>query len=429
MKTIVLAMAAGCLGALNAVDFGLNWDENVWEVRPPVLDAAPDAGFRGRVAGIERITAANAVGDESKKTFRAVAWRNERVNGQFVVWSAEGEKQLRLEPGELVSEKGRIPASAVRGRLVRYVRASLVKPSKVIVPEQYVGDCLDDVASTDTGWLDLPKNGFRPVWITISVPKDAAPGLYRGTFAVRAFGNKRLEFPVELTVRAETLADPKDWAFYLDLWQHPWAVARYHHVKPFSDEHFRHLEPLLKELAACGQKTVTATITDLPWNHQNFDAYRTMVEHVKNADGTWRHDYGIFDAWVEFAQKCGLGPQIHCYTMASWGNIVYSVDGATGDRIAVELKAGTPEHAAFWGPFLEDFQRHLTAKGCNRPTAEEALCKMAVTTMPARMPRRGLEKRVITETNTALSLSGATALLMAEMPVIKTAKPSRMSPR
>ena len=368
MKKLTMALAAGCLGTLGAVELPLNMDVNEWEAKTPVLATPPAEGFHGRCVPLVRITAENAVGDESAKTLKVSGWRNERVNGQFVVWSAAGEKQLRLEPGDLVSETGRIPAAAVRGRFVRYVRAFLHAWGKVVVPEQFVGDCLDDAASTDTGWLDMPPNGFRPVWVTIDVPKAAAPGLYRGTFAVRAAGGKRLEFPIELAVRAETLADPKDWAFFLDLWQHPWAVARYDHVKPFSDEHFRRLEPLLKELAAGGQKTITTTITDLPWNHQNFDAYRTMVEHVKNADGSWTHDYSIFDKWVAFAEKCGLGPQIHCYTMASWGNIVYYVDGATGDRISVELKAGTPEHAAFWGPFLEDFQRHLTEKGWQNRT-------------------------------------------------------------
>ena len=140
-------------------------------------------------------------------------------------------------------------------------------------------------------------------------------------------------------------------------------MARYHGVKPFSKEHYAFLEPLLKELADGGQKTITTTLTDLPWNHQNYDPYYTMVEHVRGADGSWTHDYSLFDEYVEFSQKCGLGPQIHCYTMASWGNIVYYVDGVTHDKVAVELKAGTPEHEAFWGPFLVDFQKHLAAKG------------------------------------------------------------------
>ena len=99
-----IACLAVLLSAATLVAEGpaLNWNVNDWEPWTPTLDAAPAAGFHGRLAGIERITAQNAVGDESVRTWRATAWRNERVNGQFVVWSAEGEKQLRLEPGDLV---------------------------------------------------------------------------------------------------------------------------------------------------------------------------------------------------------------------------------------------------------------------------------------------------------------------------------------
>ena len=361
--SLAAAVVAGGLNVAEASACSPNWDENVWEPWTPVLSVAPAGGFHGRLASIERINADNAVGDESVKTFKANAWRNERVNGQFVVWSAEGEKQLRIETSDLVSASGRIPASAIRGRFVRYVRAELTKGNRTIVPEQFMGDCLDTIDTVDTGWLDMPPNGFRPVWITVDVPKTTAPGTYRGEFAVRALGGKRVAFPVVVTVCSETLADPSEWSFFLDLWQHPWAVSRYYRVKPFSPEHYDRMRPLLTELARGGQKTITATITDLPWNHQNFDAYRTMIEHIRNADGSWTHDYTIFDSWVEFAQSCGLGPQIHCYTMASWGNIVYYVDGATGDRIAVELKAGTPEHETFWSPFLKDFEKHLEAKG------------------------------------------------------------------
>ena len=88
-----------------------------------------------------------------------------------------------------------------------------------------------------------------------------------------------------------------------------------------------------------------------------------MIRHIRNADGTWTNDYSLFDEYVAFGKKCGLGPYIHCYTMATWGNRVYYTDGPTGDRVSVKLVPGTPEHEAFWGPFLADFQKHLIAKG------------------------------------------------------------------
>ena len=70
----------------------------------------------------------------------------------------------------------------------------------------------------------------------------------------------------------------------------------------------------------------------------------------------------------------------------------------------------------------------VTDRACRIPTAAEALCSTAVKAAPTRMPSRGLEKAVIKRMKAGLSLRGATAPLMACMPNIKTAKPSRMSP-
>ena len=339
----------------------INWSVDTYEPRPPIITGSVASGFHGAVAPMTRMTmrTVNALSG-ANRSWKGVAWRNERVNAQFVVWTREGAEQLRVKVGDLVAmDGGKIPAAACRARFVRYVLSSQVnKEGRVVHPETLVGDCLDTAES-----VDMPPNSFRPFWFTVDVPAAAKPGVYSGKVAAVAQGGRKVEFAVSLEVQGRTLPAPKDWKFFLDLWQHPLAVARYHGVKPWSKEHYALLAPLLKELASIGQKTITATLTDLPWNHQNFDPYRTMVEHVKGADGKFTHDYRLFDEWVEFAQSCGLGPQIHCYTMVTWGNLVHYIDGATGDRVAEKLIPGTPEHEAFWGPFLADFERHVAAKG------------------------------------------------------------------
>lgn len=342
----VLAVSAGAAG----------WTEP----ETPMLETPSAPGFHGRAAPLERVTGKDAAGDEGCRVHRVAAWRNERVHAQYVVWSDRAVGQMRLEVTDFASASGaRIPAAAVRARFVRYTRAGLrTKAGTRTVPERLVGDCLDDGPA-----VDLPANGYRPVWLTVAVPKDAAPGTYEGTLAVVGADGARQTFALVIDVRRETLPDPRDWAFFLDLWQHPWAVARMAGVTPFTQAHYDAMRPLLRELASAGQKTITTTLVDLPWNHQNYDAYHSMVVHLRQPDGSFRRDYALFDAYVAFARSCGLGPQIHCYTMASWGNVVYYTDVATGTRVKVKLPAGTPEHEAFWGPFLEDFQAHLKEKG------------------------------------------------------------------
>ena len=349
MKNVLLL---GSLWAAAVACGGTDWNRmETYEPETP-LAANPKAlaaGLRGRVAETVRITPENAAGAETSRVWRATAWRNERVSGQIVLWSGDGAGQVRCTAGMLAGPGGaQLPAGALRARFVRYVFAD----------KRLAGDILDTARE-----VDIPAGGFRPVWLTATVPADAAPGLYRGTLTVTAAGGKSLAFGVELTVLAAALPAPKDWAFFLDLWQHPWAVARYHHVEPFSPAHYALLEPIYRELASAGQKVLTTTITELPWNHQNFDAYHTMVRHIKAPDGTWSFDYSLFDQYVAFGKSCGLGQQIHCYTLAPWGNRVYYTDAATGDLVALTAKPGTPEFEAFWGPFLSDFQKHLIAKG------------------------------------------------------------------
>ena len=185
--------------------------------------------------------------------------------------------------------------------------------------------------------------------LSVAVPEDAKPGEYRAG-------------DVKITVIDRVLPPAKEWRYFLDLWQHPWAVARYFGVKPFSKEHYARMRPLWKMLAEAGQKTLTVTLLDKPWDNQCYDAYGTMIRHVRTRDGKWRFDYSVFDEYVEFGRECGLGPVISCYTMCPWGYVVAWEDE---DGVAHKVKAvpGTAEFRDYWGDFLADFAAHLKDKG------------------------------------------------------------------
>ena len=218
-------------------------------------------------------------------------------------------------------------------------------------------------------------NGKVPTVVRITAAADAKPGIYN-------FGQ------LEVTVLNRVLPPAKDWKYFLDLWQHPWAVSRYFNVKPFSKEHYAKMEPIYRTLAECGCKALTTTLLDLPWNHQCYDGYYSMIGRVKKSDGTWVFDYKLFDEYVEFGRKCGLGPDIACYTMCPWKYMVTwreevtgngergtgngergtgNGESGTGNGEILErrekLLPGTAEFEAYWGPFLVDFAAHLKEKG------------------------------------------------------------------
>ena len=184
---------------------------------------------------------------------------------------------------------------------------------------------------------------------TVTASPDAKPGEYR-------FG--------QLVVRVvdRVLPPAKEWKYYLDLWQHPWAIARIAKAKPFSKEHYAAMRPVYELLATAGQKTITVPILDMPWGHQCYDAYHSMVRHIRRKDGSWAFDYRVFDEYVAFGRSCGLGPTIDCFTMCPWDYAVTweDEDGGIHKEKAVP---GTKAFVAYWGDFLTDFAAHLKSKG------------------------------------------------------------------
>ena len=198
------------------------------------------------------------------------------------------------------------------------------------------------------------KGGSR--YVEVTAAEDVKPGVYD-------IGNLRV------TVVDRVLPPAKEWKYYLDLWQHPWAVARYFDVKPFSQKHYAKMRPLWTLLAGAGQKVLTTTLLDEPWDHQCRDAYHSMVRRTKvgkverkGGGGEWKFDYELFDEYVEFGRSCGIGPHIACYTMCPWGYLV-SWEDEDGKLHKREAKPGTPFFREYWGPFLADFAKHLKEKG------------------------------------------------------------------
>ena len=88
-----------------------------------------------------------------------------------------------------------------------------------------------------------------------------------------------------------------------------------------------------------------------------------MVKWIKHKDGSWSYDYRIFDRWVQFMMDLGVNQQINCYSMVPWHNTFSYFDEATGQDKKLVAKPGTAAYDTFWKSMLEDFARHLIAKG------------------------------------------------------------------
>jgi hypothetical protein len=58
-------------------------------------------------------------------------------------------------------------------------------------------------------------------------------------------GERKIDFPIELRVLDLALPKSADWAFHLDLWQNPYAVARVHGLKPWSPRHMAKMKEVI----------------------------------------------------------------------------------------------------------------------------------------------------------------------------------------
>jgi hypothetical protein len=333
---------------------GTAWCEGFKEPKSPVKKIIPP--------DVTSITLSGAVGSVDFRYERDsfpklpestdcsfIAWRGERVHGQFLIWTGTGLKDVTLSTTDLKNTSGAvIPAKCV---VPFYVRYTLGKG-------RLLGDILEPAKP-----IDIPAVSTRPIWLSINVPGDAAAGIYSGKLKVKDAVGHSIDFNLKLEVLSNTLPPPKDWSFHLDLWQHPWAVARIHGLKPWSKEHWAKLKEVLTLAANAGQKCLTTSIINRPWGQQTYDAFGPMIKPTRKADNSWAYDYSLFDKYVEFGFRCGINKQINCYTMVPWGNTFYYQDEASGEYKKITAKPGTAAYNDYWRPFLKDFTSHLKKKG------------------------------------------------------------------
>lgn len=303
-----------------------------------------------------------------KKDINLTAWKGERVSAQLVVWTPEALDNLSFIVSDLTSGKETISKDNVRTGFVRYVMTDeLNKDGKggcgyrksSDYDSTLVADPIDHIAST----LTVPANATQGGWISVRVPQQIKAGKYTGTVTVKDGDKVLSELKLAVNVKNRTLPASTEWAFHLDLWQNPYAEARYYNVEPFSKEHFDRMRPDMQNYVDAGGKVITASIMHKPWNGQTYDPFESMVTWLKKADGTWYFDYTVFDKWVEYMMSLGVKKQINCYSMVPWRLSFQYFDQASNSFKYLDAKPGEAAYDEFWGNMLTSFAKHLKEKG------------------------------------------------------------------
>jgi hypothetical protein len=308
--------------------------------------------------------------ESETNSWKATGWRGERLNTQILIWSPDTLSQVRFAINDLKNKQGKILSkNNIQLNMVRYVVANYPYGSADVTcgetPYKY-GFLMPDRFERFERF-DVPGKTVRPVWLSFNIPADTKPGIYTGTIQVKDAKEQRA-LQIKITVQNQLLPKPHEWKYRLDLWQNPWAVADYYHLKPWGAEHKALLKKHLQLYADAGGKYITTYGVHSPWADNEYSIEGGMIEWIKTNNGSWKFDYTIFDEYVELAMSVGIDKAITVYTPVPWGERFRFKEEATGNYVYERWATSSDTFKTNWNAFLTDLKKHLDKKGWFKKT-------------------------------------------------------------
>jgi len=308
--------------------------------------------------------------------------RNGTYSGAVALSSTEALKGLRAAAGDLAQDggAGKIPASALQTRFVltgvlSAITAHLLSNQGAAIP------ALDGLVEQAPAVIQPEKHGaaaspaaLLPIWVTVRVPKDAAPGKYQGKLTVAAEGLRPTEIPIQLTVAGWTVPDPQEFRTHVTIYQSPPSLALYYKVPEWSEEHWQRVEKSLELLGRVGNDMIVIPILE----RTQFGNDEGMIYWVKKPDGSYSYDFTVFDRYLKLARK-HLGTPSYValqvwHTGGSWTSpkadqeakvTTIEADGKTHGHMQVPVYA-TEEAKKFWAALLTPLKEHLAKEGMDK---------------------------------------------------------------
>ncbi|KPJ53741.1 MAG: hypothetical protein AMS16_05130 [Planctomycetes bacterium DG_58] len=342
-------------------------------------------------------------------------------SGKVVVGSTEAIKGLRAHASPLVSTRGGrvLPASAVQVRYALPGIASKIGLSwwvmgpapagrEIGADSRYLASVtrFDALAETPppevpvrvktqtksrNRILNLESPGVAPVfgavvpvWVTVHVPTDAAPGDYRGTLTITLSGAAPVRVPVELHLCGWRLPHPHRFHTFVEIVQSPESVAMQYDVPFWGPRHFKLMEKSLTLLGDVGNKTVYIPLIC----ETNMGNAESMVRWIRKPDGGYRYDFSIMERYLDLVERRQGKPTVVCFYVwdpflghvgrrddtlwtgqvakearrAHWGRgvEVSLLDAASGKLEKLRLPVySDPKSKALWKPLLDELRTRM----------------------------------------------------------------------
>ena len=281
--------------------------------------------------------------------------RGEHASLQVVVRSARKLTGLRATIAPLQLEDGSASLAPRPPRFVGYVPVDrpTQAPSKDQLrkpPADYPDPLLEDKA------IDVKAGQAQPVWITIPIPSDATPGLYRGVLKLAAkIGGKSATAERPIAVRAYTAIVKRP-----RLWVTNWFAM-----------HSRHMAISPKAESKAYYELLRRYARNMADHHQNVALISpiNLATFKPGKDGRLDIDFARFDRWVTIFKEEGVIGMIEGGHIGGrkkgWESqfVVQTRQIKDGKVHSISVDPSAPEADAFYAQFFPALVKHLRAKG------------------------------------------------------------------
>ena len=285
--------------------------------------------------------------------------RGEHATLQFVVRATGRVRGLRATVGSVTLEGKRDALPDAKVGYVGYVRVgrSTPRPSRdaIASPSGYYPDPI-----LEESRIDVPAHASQPIWVTIAIPKDAVPGEYRGTLALRGrIGMRRFRAKEEFTIRVHAPVIDRT-SLWVTNWYRP-TPGRLAHmnggvpVEEYSEKYWELTRVLARKMAEYRQNVVLISPLHL-------------AEYAME-DGRYVIDFSHFDRTVEIFMEEGVIGRIEGGHIgrreSTWTTpFVAHTPIVTADTTTFELYPITEEPArSFYEQFIPALAAHLEERG------------------------------------------------------------------
>jgi len=243
--------------------------------------------------------------DALEKTFREArptdggdvveidACRGEVVSGQVAVRAGAALADLHVQVRDLKHEGNGATDVDVRTRFVGFVPVTKNTPD---TPEEELicqAPCLVPDPLLMEKVISLEPEQTQPVWLTVSVPEDAAPGKYIGVMNVSGDGEE-VAIPLRLTVHPVTL--PAERNLFVTNWTNIGNFARFFGTERYTERFWSVIDSFARNMGEHRQSVILCPTE--------------MIRIAEEENGRLTFDFTDWDRWVETFDRHGCAKLI-----------------------------------------------------------------------------------------------------------------------